>query len=134
MLWACGNVDHVTRAGFDGMVVEAIADPAGQDENGMAGFAPRSLSGARRVGGPFLVAQSDTEAGHGLSDLQAVAGGAQRMVGSGEQVRAGWHRWEFACGRAPCHICGISDRRWHAIGLTQAERQAQFAEGLARQA
>jgi hypothetical protein len=43
------------------MIIETIADPAGQDEYGMSGLAPRGLRGAWRVGRAFLIAERDAE-------------------------------------------------------------------------
>ena len=97
MLWAGRDVDHIARSGLYGVVVEPIADPAGQNENGMAGFAPRGLGGVWQVGFAFLVAQGDARNRSRPPHLQAVAGSVeQRMLGGGEQVGAGCHRRQFA--------------------------------------
>src|ERR1700722_17391926 len=77
------DMDHVARPGLDRMIIETISDPAGQNEDGMSGLAPRGLGSAWWIGSSFLVAQSDAESGHRLPNLQSVAGGAQRMVGCG---------------------------------------------------
>ena len=90
------DVDHVARPGLDDMIIETIADTAGKDENRVSGQAPISLGCSGRVWRAFLIAERDAEAGHGLSDFQPVAGLSQRVIGGGEQIRAGCHVWQFA--------------------------------------
>ena len=89
---AGGDVQHVARPGFDGVIVEGVAYATGQDENGVAGLAPCGLGRTRRVRRTLLIAQSDAEAGNRLTHLQAIGDRPQRMHGGGKQVGAVGHR------------------------------------------
>ena len=75
---AGGDVQHVAGAGLDRVVVEAVLDPAREDEDRVPGFAPVRLTGWGRVGRAFLIAQGDAEAGMGFPDLQAFVRSDQR--------------------------------------------------------
>src|SRR6185312_17201823 len=56
VLAAGGDMQHVPWSGVHRMVVEPVAEVSGQDEDGMAGFAPVAFRPARC---PLLVAERD---------------------------------------------------------------------------
>ena len=98
-----GYVEHIVRPSLDHVAVEAVTDAAGQDEDGMTGFAPVAFWRPNRVRGTFLVSQRDAETGDGLPDLQAIGGVLQGVVGGGEQVGTLGHIGMMPRVMAPCH-------------------------------